>query len=82
MSNETLTPFSQEARELKGVFEHYSGRRYEIVGVSRHSETLEEMVVYRALYGDRDMWVRPLSMFLESVEIKGVIQPRFRSVKG
>lgn len=82
MTNETLNPFSETARGLSGIFEHYSGRRYEIIGVCRHSETLEEMVVYRALYGEKDLWVRPLSMFIESVEIKGSVQPRFRSVKG
>ena len=54
-----------------------SGREYEIVGIAKHSETLDEMVVYRALYGEYQMWVRSLPMFLEEVEIGGKQLPRF-----
>jgi hypothetical protein len=60
-----------------GKYKHYKGNLYEVIGVAHHSETLEEMVVYRALYNDFDLWVRPLSMFLENVEINGVTMPRF-----
>ena len=60
-----------------GKYKHYKGNLYEVLGVARHSETQEELVVYRALYNDFDLWVRPLAMFLESVEINGVIMPRF-----
>lgn len=60
-----------------GKYKHYKGNLYEVIGVARHSETLEDMVVYRALYNDFDLWVRPLSMFLESMEINGVTMPRF-----
>ena len=60
-----------------GKYKHYKGNLYEVIGVAHHSETLEDMVVYRALYNDFDLWVRPLSMFLENVEINGVIMPRF-----
>ncbi len=82
MSNKTLAPFSDAARQMKvGIYEHYKKLPYEVLGVCRHSETLEEMVVYRALYGEKEMWVRPLEMFLESIEIDGVKQPRFRFVK-
>jgi len=63
-----------------GIYEHYKGNRYEVLGVARHSETLEEMVVYRALYGEHDLWLRPLSMFLEDVEVDGKNMPRFRFV--
>jgi len=52
-----------------GKYKHYKGKEYEVIGVAKHSETLEEMVVYRALYGNHDLWVRPLSMFAEEVEV-------------
>jgi len=61
-----------------GKYQHYKGNFYEVIGVARHSETLEELVVYRALYGDGDLWVRPLEMFLESVEFNGKLVPRFK----
>lgn len=61
-----------------GKYKHYKDKMYEVIGTARHSETLEEFVVYRALYGSGDLWVRPLKMFLESVEIHGESVPRFR----
>lgn len=64
----------------KGIYEHYKGNRYEVLGIAKHSETLEEMVIYRALYGDMDAWVRPLKMFTEEVEVKGEMIPRFKFV--
>ena len=64
-----------------GVYEHYKGKRYEVLGVARHSETLEELVVYRALYGDRELWIRPRAMFLEKVEIGGKKVSRFRRME-
>jgi len=60
-----------------GKYKHYKGNLYEVIGIAHHSETFEDMVVYRALYNDFDLWVRPLSMFLENVEINGVTMPRF-----
>ncbi|MBI5153157.1 MAG: DUF1653 domain-containing protein [Parcubacteria group bacterium] len=60
-----------------GIYEHYKGNRYEVIGVAKHSETLEEMVVYRALYGEHHTWVRPLAMFLEHVDVWGNKIPRF-----
>lgn len=70
-----------ENKKLKlGKYRHYKGKDYEVLGVARHSETLEEMVVYRALYGERDIWVRPLRMFFEKVEIDGKKIPRFAYV--
>lgn len=72
---------SKIAKSFKlGIYEHFKGNRYEVIGVARHSETLEEMVVYRALYGEYDLWVRPLKMFLEEVEKDGRRIPRFRYV--
>ena len=63
-----------------GIYEHFKGKRYEVIGVARHSETQEEMVVYRKLYDDKSLWVRPLSMFSEEVERDGKYVPRFRFV--
>ncbi|MDP2631274.1 MAG: DUF1653 domain-containing protein [Candidatus Uhrbacteria bacterium] len=60
-----------------GVYRHYKGNEYQLIGVARHSETLEEMVIYRALYGEKDLWVRPIAMFLENVTIDDKIVPRF-----
>ncbi len=60
-----------------GIYRHYKGPLYEVLGVARHSETEEPLVVYRALYGDYGLWVRPLDLFLESVEVQGEPVPRF-----
>lgn len=61
----------------KGLYRHYKNKDYELVDIARHSETLEEMVVYRALYGDHGLWVRPAKMFFEEVEVDGKVQKRF-----
>ncbi len=63
-----------------GLYEHFKGMRYTVVGVAKHSETLEEMVVYRAEYGEHGLWVRPRAMFEEEVELDGVMRPRFEYV--
>ncbi len=60
-----------------GRYRHYKGNYYEVIGTARHSETEEPMVVYRPLYGEGGLWVRPEAMFLEQVEVDGVLQPRF-----
>ncbi len=64
-----------------GIYRHYKGKEYEVVGIARHSETLEELVVYKKLYDDFGLWVRPLSMFLEDVEVAGKKIPRFKFIK-
>ncbi len=61
-----------------GRYRHYKGGLYEVVGVARHSETEEELVVYKALYGDGGLWVRPKGMFLELVKLDRQEVPRFR----
>ena len=61
----------------KGLYRHYKGLMYEVLGTVRHSESLEPMTLYRALYGERGMWVRPAAMFEEEVTIDGLRQPRF-----
>lgn len=63
-----------------GAYRHYKGGIYEVLGVARHSETEEFLVVYRALYGARDLWVRPLTMFVEQVTLEGILTPRFKRV--
>lgn len=60
-----------------GFYRHYKGNEYQVIDTCFHSETLEELVLYRALYGERRLWVRPLSMFAEDVTVNGVTQPRF-----
>lgn len=60
-----------------GRYRHYKGNEYEVIGIAKHSETLEPMVVYRALYGEGGMWVRPAAMFAENVIIDGKTMPRF-----
>lgn len=64
-----------------GIYEHYKGKRYEVLGVARHSETLGSFAVYRAMYGDHGLWIRPLDMFLETVEVDGKQVPRFSLIK-
>ena len=64
-----------------GKYRHYKNKEYEVIGCAKHSETLEEFVVYRALYGEGQLWVRPLKMFLETVNVGGKIVPRFEFVQ-
>lgn len=63
-----------------GRYRHYKGKDYTVIGVARHSETEEDLVVYRQEYGDHGLWVRPQSMFLETVELDGQTRPRFQYV--
>ena len=65
----------------KGIYKHYKGNLYQVIEVATHSETQEELVVYRTLYGDYSMWVRPLTMFQETVEVDGQQVPRFSFVE-
>jgi hypothetical protein len=60
-----------------GLYRHYKGGEYEVIGTVRHSETLEPLTLYRALYGEQGLWVRPAAMFNETVVIGGVMQLRF-----
>lgn len=63
-----------------GRYRHYKGKEYEVIGTARHSETEEWLVVYRCLYGDYSLWVRPLEMFNESVNVAGEEVPRFSRI--
>ena len=67
-------------RPKPGKYRHYKGKYYQVIETALHSETLQAMVVYRALYGDGGLWVRPRSMFLGTVEVDGVKYPRFELV--
>ncbi len=63
-----------------GKYRHFKGMEYEVLGTAKHSETLEEMVVYRALYGKMETWVRPMSMWTETVKVDGNKVPRFTKI--
>lgn len=63
-----------------GKYRHFKGNEYEVIGVGKHSETLEEYVLYRALYGEGGLWVRPASMWNETVERDGKIYKRFEYI--
>ncbi|SJZ94772.1 DUF1653 domain-containing protein [Anaerorhabdus furcosa] len=64
-----------------GKYVHFKGKEYEVIGIAKHSETLEEMVVYRQLYGAQEYWVRPVSMWDEEVNRDGYCGPRFRKIE-
>ncbi|NKI17209.1 DUF1653 domain-containing protein [Spongiibacter sp. KMU-166] len=64
-----------------GRYRHYKGGEYRVYGVARHSESDELHVVYRPLYGDAELWLRPLAMFVENVTVDGVITPRFSLIE-
>ena len=64
-----------------GIYRHYKDKLYQVIGVARHSETEEEHVVYRPLYGERGLWIRPLAMFDESIELDGKKVKRFTFIE-
>ncbi len=66
---------------INGKYRHYKGNVYEVVGIAKHSETLEEMVVYKALYGDGELWVRPIHMWNEEVLVNGKTVRRFEKIE-
>ncbi len=74
---ESLAPLPSIA---PGQYRHYKGMLYEVLDTVRHSETLEGLVLYRALYGERGLWVRPAAMFQERISIDGVLRPRFEAL--
>ncbi len=66
---------------IGGIYKHFKGNEYKILAVAKHSESLEDMVVYQALYGSGDIWVRPKDMFLEEIERDGKTFKRFEFIK-
>jgi hypothetical protein len=74
MSDQNLPPLTPTP---PGLYRHYKGNLYQVIDTVRHSETLEPMTLYRALYGEQGLWVRPAAMFAETVTIDGTVQPRF-----
>lgn len=65
---------------IPGLYRHYKGNQYQVLDTCFHSETHEELVLYRALYGERKLWVRPLAMFSETVVVNGKTMPRFERI--
>ncbi len=64
-----------------GIYEHFKGGKYEVIGVAKHSESMEEFVVYKHLDGEPSLWIRPRAMFEERVEVNGESIPRFRIIE-
>ena len=64
-----------------GLYKHFKGNKYGVIGIAKHSETLEEMVVYKALYGDGDIWVRPAKMWNETIQRDGKTFKRFEYIE-
>jgi hypothetical protein len=78
---EAIPPYTLEAKKIEaGIYEHYKGNRYKVLTIGRHSETLQEFVVYQGLYDKEDVWVRPIELFWETVSWNGEEVPRFRLV--
>jgi len=81
MQHEPLQALSPQAHALTlGLYQHYKGNQYQVLGIARHSETLEEMVVYQALYGSGDIWIRPVALFCGSIQIQGQTVARFSKI--
>jgi hypothetical protein len=78
MSDQNLPPLIET--EL-GFYRHYKGMKYQVLGTVRHSETLEPLTLYKALYGEHGLWVRPAAMFNETITIDGVLQKRFERLQ-
>lgn len=81
-----MNALSNEKKQTRGInpgkrYRHFKGKEYLVLHIAKHSETLEEMVVYQALYGERGIWVRPLDMFLEQVEVNGSKVNRFEEIE-
>ena len=73
-------PFETD-KTVQGLYRHYKGKDYRVLGKARHSETLEDLIVYQALYGDYGVWVRPAAMFFENIDVKESATPRFTKIE-
>jgi len=67
--------------KTNSIYKHFKGNKYLLLYIAHHSETMEEMVVYQALYGDKGIWVRPLPMWIEKVEVDGIMMDRFALIE-
>lgn len=77
-----MRKLSEKAKSVKpGIYENYEGAHYRVYGVAFHSETLEEIVIYQSPDDEDQYWVRPIDIFLEDVEIDGVVKPRFKLIE-
>jgi len=78
-STDTVPDMTEHATlaPTPGLYRHYKGGLYEVIGTARHSETEESLVVYRPLYDDSGLWVRPLAMFMEKIQVNGQLVARF-----
>jgi hypothetical protein len=78
-----LAPLSSQAKSLKtGTYEHYKGNQYRLIGIARHSESLEELVIYQDLSDPEKIWARPLALFCDQVELEnGNFTPRFKKIE-
>lgn len=65
---------------LPGIYLHYKGNKYEVIGTAKHSETEEELVVYFSVSNPEQLWVRPLEMFLSDIELNGIVYKRFKKI--
>ena len=80
MTSNIPSDIQPTAIAVGSCYQHYKGNRYTILALARHTETLEELVIYQALYEEEQVWVRSLAMFVENVEVEGHTMPRFRLV--
>ena len=77
---DSLMEFKSEEIIIGGRYRHFKGNEYEVIGIAKNSETLEDMVIYKALYGEGELWVRPASMWNETVERDGKVYKRFEFI--
>ncbi len=70
-----------DSNTIIGTYRHYKGNTYKVIGIAKHSETLEELVVYQALYGEGQIWVRPKEIFFDTVDVNGERKSRFEKIK-
>lgn len=73
---------NQNIQEYAGKYRHYKGNKYEVIGAGKHTETEEELVIYRALYEPYEIWIRPFDMFFETIHLDGKDIPRFEKLEG
>lgn len=67
--------------KINGIYRHYKGNKYKVIAIGKHSETLDQLVVYQALYGNNEIWCRPISMWNDDINVDGKIQKRFQIIE-